>query len=106
MRSTRHLLGGFLALALCAGSLRAEVPSPLRLIPQEVELVVQTKGLRRLVESVTSLDYFKDLLALDPVKQLLDSTQVRRFNQMVAYFEKELGVSRTELLDRLGGAAA
>ena len=106
MRLTRHLVGSLLGLALCSGSLRAETPSPLRLIPQEAELVLQTKGLRPLVEAVTSLDYFKDVLALDPVKQFLDSTQARRFNQMVAYFEKQLGVSKAELLDRLGVGVA
>jgi hypothetical protein len=107
MQLTRHLLGGLLGLALCAGSLGAEAPpSPLRLIPPDADLVVQIKGLRPLAESVSSLDYFKELLTLDGVKQLLDSTQARRLNQMLAYFEKELGVSRTEMLDRLGGPAA
>ena len=107
MPLTRHLLGGLLALALCTGGLRAGAPpSPLRLIPQEADLVIQTRGVRPLAEAVTSLDYFQQVLALDGVKQLLDSTQARRFKQLLSYFEKELGVSRTELLERLGGGAA
>ena len=107
MRLTRHLLGGLLGLALCAGTLRADtLPSPLRLIPQEAELVIQAKAPRQLMETVTSLDYVKQLLAFDIVKEFLDSTQARRFNQMVAYFEKELGVSRLELMDRVGGGGA
>src|SRR5262245_11647722 len=107
MSSTRYLLGGLLGLVLCVSPLRAEKPpSPLRLIPADAELVVQTRGPRQLVEAVTTLDYIKEVLALDAYKELLDATQTRRFFQMVAYFERELGVSWPELLDRIGGGGA
>src|SRR6266540_2132993 len=107
MSSTRYLLGGLLGLVLCVSPLRAETPpSPLRLIPADADLVVQTKAPRQLVEAVTSLDYIKELLAIDAYRELLNSTQTRRFFQMVAYFERELGASWPELLDRLGGGGA
>src|SRR5262249_32274037 len=53
-----------------------------------------------------TLDYVKDLQALENVKEFLDSTQTRRFFQLVAWFERELGVSWPELLDRIGGGGA
>src|SRR5262249_57560332 len=106
MSSTRHPPGGLPGLILSGTPPRPKnPPSPLRLIPADAELVVQTRGPRQLVEAVTTLDYIKDVLALDAYKELLDATQTRRFFQMVAYFERELGVSWPELLDRIGGAA-
>ena len=59
-----------------------------------------------IVEAVLSLDYIKDLQKLDAYKEVLDSTQIRRFFQMVSWFERELGASWPELLDRLGGGGA
>jgi len=107
MPSLRHLLGGLLALVLCGSPLRAEKPpSPLRLIPAEADLVLQTKSPRQLVEAIITLDYIKNLQNLDTVKEVLDATQTRRFFQMVAWFERELGASWPELLDRLGGGGA
>src|SRR5262245_14394704 len=107
MSRIRYLLGGLLGLVLCASPLRAEKPpSPLRLIPAEADLVVQTQGPRQLVEAITTLDYVKNLQELDNVKELLDSTQTRRFFQMVAWFERELGIAWPELLDRIGGGGA
>src|SRR5262249_18666638 len=106
MPSTRHLLGGLLGLVLCVAPLRADKPPPLRLLPADADLVIQPRGPRPLPEAGTTTHYVKKLLALDGIKELLDGTQTRRFYQMVAYFERELGVSWPELLDRVGGGGA
>ena len=45
----------------------------------------------------------KQLKQFVPVRELLDSTNARRFFQLVAYFEKELGLPWPQLLDRLAG---
>jgi hypothetical protein len=96
-----------LALLLLAGVGRAaETPSPLRLVPAETDLVLQIEQPRKLVEAISTLDIVKHLQTLDVVKEALDSTQTRRFYQLVAYVEKQLGVDRLELLDRVAGGGA
>jgi hypothetical protein len=107
MRPTRILLGALLVLLLAHSSAHAaKTLSPLRLVPDQADLVAQVSDPQRLVETITSLDLLKQIQALEPVKEQLDSTQARRLLQLLAYFEKELGVDRKDLVQRLGGAGA
>src|SRR5438105_3848750 len=106
MASSRHISGWLasLALVLVVPSLRAETPpSPLRLIPDQADLVVQVDHPRQLVEAFTTLDLFKQLQQLDAVRDLYDSTAYQRFFQLVTHFEKQLGQRWPELLDQLAG---
>src|ERR1700682_6452353 len=84
----------------------APPPSPLRLVPREADLLLEVPHPRRLVESVTTLDLLKQLQAFSAVREIYDSTNYRRFNQLGAYFEKQLGFKWPELLDRLAGGGA
>jgi hypothetical protein len=105
----RHLLGGpLLACLLLAPSAgRADTaPDPLRLVPKDADLVVEVPQARRLVETFTKLDLVKQLRQFDAVREYEDSTNARRFYQLVAYYEKELGMKWPELLDRLAGGGA
>src|SRR5436190_538652 len=103
MRPTRVLLG----VLLCLGGARAEKPaSPLRFVPDQSDLVAQVPGSARLLDTVTALDVVQQIQGFESVKELLDSTQTRRFRQMLAYFEKELGADTKTLLDRLAGGGA
>lgn len=109
MRLLRYPAPGWLAglLFLTSASLRAEAPpDPLRLVPNQAELLVQVDQPRKLVEAVTNLDVLKQLQALGAIKELYDSTNSRRFYQLVGYFEKQLGVPWPEMLDRLAGGGA
>jgi hypothetical protein len=117
MRLFRHLAGGLTGLALLAVVATADTPrpagrapkaeppsgSPLRLIPAEADLVLQVDSPRRAAEAVVNLDSLKQLQAFPAFKELLDNTQARRGQQLLAYFEKELGAKWPELLDRLAG---
>ncbi len=104
MRLTRSILGTALAAALMSGMARAEAPaSPLRLIPAEADVVIQVDSPRRLVEAYTTLDLLQQLYKLDGFKEALDATNSRRFFQLVAYFEQQLGSAWPETLDKLGG---
>jgi hypothetical protein len=100
---------GLFALIFCVAATRAEppttatLPSPLRLVPAQADLLVQVPEPRRLVEALTTGDLFKQLQQLASVREVLDSTNARRARQLVAYFEKELGLPWPELLDRLAG---
>ena len=103
MRLLSRFTTGLCLAALLAATAAAETPSPLRLVPDSADVLVQVKDPRRLVETVTTLDAVKQLKQFPYVKELLDSTDGRRYYQFLAYFEKELGASRLDLLDRLAG---
>jgi len=107
MRLLPRFATGLTLVALLAASAAAEEPaSPLRLVPDSADLLLEVKNPRRLVETVTSLDALKQLQQFPSVKELLDSTTSRRYYQFLAYFEKELGADRLDLLDRLAGGGA
>jgi len=76
------------------------------LIPDKAEFLVQIHQPRQLVEAITTFEAFQQLQKLGAAKEVLNSTQYRRFYQLVAYFEKELGAKWPELLDRLAGNGA
>jgi hypothetical protein len=106
MRLIRRCLSGLACLALLAGSLAAAPPDPLRLVPEQAELVVRADRPRQLVEAVTTLDLYKQLQSFDVVKDLYDTTNYRQFQQLLGHFEKQMGAQWPELLDRVGGGGA
>jgi hypothetical protein len=110
MRQPSHWVCGFIlsVMFLAAPALRGEPPpDPLRLVPSsQADLILKVDKPRRLVETVLGLDALKQLQKLQAVREISDSTNSRRFLQLVAYFEKELGVKWPEMLDRLAGGGA
>ncbi len=109
----RHLTGSLACLALlgastlaCASGLDRPPPEPLRLVPDQVDVIVEVKHPRQLIEAVTRLDLFQQLLGLPPLAEFFDSTNYRRFYQLVAYFEKQLGARWPDLVDQLAAGGA
>jgi hypothetical protein len=105
MRLFRRLAGGLFCLALLGPTAHAAdaPPSPLRLLPEQADLVVQVSQPRRLVESLVKLDLLKQLQSFSIVREQLDSTNARKVRQLLAYFERELGDKWPDLLDKLAG---
>jgi hypothetical protein len=105
MRPARPLrpLLACLALALATTALRAAPPDPLRLVPEQADVCIEVKQPARLVQTVLGLDLLKEARNLDAVAEFLDSTNLRRFQQLVAYYEKELGAPWPDLVERLAG---
>jgi len=102
----RHLTGWLTCvLFVFAGSaLRAEGPAdPLRLVPAQAEIVIKIENPRRSVDTIYHLDAVQDLLKIDTIRELYDSTNARRAYQLLAYFEKQLGRERFDLLEQLAG---
>src|SRR5207248_8598892 len=81
-------------------------PDPLRLVPDSADVIVEIKSARRLAEIATGLEIIKQAEALGPAREVLDSTNYRRFYQFIAHFEKHLGARWPELLDRLAGGGS
>jgi hypothetical protein len=93
-----------LGLVLTTALLRADAPpDPARLVPEQADLCLEVRQPRQLIEGAITLDLVNQLRAVDQVREFLDSTNFRRFSQIVAYFEKQLGTAWPELLDRLAG---
>ena len=107
MRCFHRVASCLIALTLGIAAGRAETPpSPLRLLPDHTDLLIQAPQPRRLVETLIALDTLKQFQQLAPIRELFESTNARRFRQLVAYFEKELGVPWPQMLDRLAGRGA
>lgn len=94
-----------LLLSLWCGPAQANepVPSPLRLLPAEADLLLHVPSPGRLIKSVEAFEAVQQFLALDAVKEQLGGTTARRAGQLLRYFEKELAGQWPELLDRLAG---
>lgn len=107
MRSPRPLFLCGLVYLLFTLGLQAEAvttaPDPLRLVPSQADLVIQVPKPSALFDAYANLDVVKQLYSFREVRELYDSTNARRFYQLVAYFEKHLGVKWPEALDRLAG---
>src|SRR5262245_16665847 len=102
----RQIVGGLacLFLFLSASSVRADgPPDPLRAIPAGAEVIFKIEDPRRILESVLQLDVIKELQKIETFKEAYETTNARRLYQLVGYFEKELGHSYADLVDRLTG---
>src|SRR5262249_39585611 len=105
----RHSAAGLvgLTLFLVAAPSRAETPpDPLRLIPDRADFFLKVEQPRKLIESVTGLELFQQLQRLEIVREYYDSTNYRRLLQLVAYFEKQLGVPWPDIVERVAGGGA
>lgn len=85
---------------LCVRSLPAD---PIQLIPDEADLVIKIPQPRRLFDLGMNHDLVSRLRSLGAVQEAYDSTNVHRLEQLVEYFERQLGVSRADLLERVAG---
>ena len=107
MRPLSRFAAGLSLVALLAAAAAAErLPPAAASCPIRPTCWCKSRIRAACVETVTNLDALKQLQQFPSVKELLDSTTSRRYYQFLAYFEKELGADRLELLDRLAGGGA
>src|SRR6516162_2356679 len=104
MPYARRMAATLVAVALSfQGIYGAETPSPLRLIPEDVDLLVRVPQVRRVAVDVTQLEVLHKLEALSGFREALGSTRFRHFRQFVSYYEKEMGAAWPEILDEIAG---
>jgi hypothetical protein len=103
MRLFRYLGSCLICLALVSDLQATNASDPLLLIPDQADFCVKIEQPRGLVEALTDNSVIKQLLTLEAVREAYSSTNLRRLNQLIAYFEKELGLGRLEIIDRLAG---
>ena len=69
---------------------RDDIPDPLRLVPRQADFVLRIDSPRKLVEAVLATEPVRELGQFAAVREALQSTNVRRAAQLLAYYEKEL----------------
>src|SRR5262249_19734094 len=102
MRRLRFAAGFILALSLTA-AIHAEPPHPFRLIPEQANLIVHVEQPRKLVETLTQIPAVHEAQKLPFVRDRLETPAFQRFLNLVAYYERDLGMPWPELLDKLAG---
>src|SRR5205823_2275355 len=75
-------------------------------IPDQADLLVKIEQPRTLVEGLLHHPLVKDLYHIDAIQDLYNSTNARRFYQLLAHFEKQLGLNRFEILEHVAGGGA
>ncbi|QEL18195.1 hypothetical protein [Limnoglobus roseus] len=98
-----RILAALGLLFLTLPAVADDVPDPLRRLPKDCGFVFKIENPRQFVEGVTNLDAYQGLQQFPQMKEYLDSTQVRRFFQVVKYLETELGGPWPTLLDKVAG---
>jgi hypothetical protein len=104
--SMRWLLSVAFTATLFIPNSRAADKDPLRFFPESTAVVLKVERPRTLVEAVLKHDLAREAQELQIVRDFLDSADFRRFFQLVAHFEKELGAPWPELIDKLAGGGA
>jgi hypothetical protein len=101
-------------LLVCLGCLFILRPSqadsqldPLRFLPANADVLVKIEKPADLLKRILANPLAGEIARLDAVREAYDSTNSRRFYQLLAYLERELGVDRWTLFENLtcGGAA-
>jgi len=107
MRPTRLLGLGVLLVLWTTSTLRAAPPpSPLRAVPAESEIVLHVQQPGKAADILTQNEFAVQLQKIQPFRELLDSTQMRRFQQLVTHFESKLGKKWPEILQQVAGGGA
>jgi hypothetical protein len=99
----RLLLSLAAAITLAFSAARAETKDPLRFFPPQTDVVIKLEKPRALIEAVVKHDLAKEARQLQIVRDFLDGADARKFFQLIAHFERELGAAWPDLIDKLAG---
>src|SRR4051794_26129939 len=89
--------------ALPAAASAQDNRDPLRFVPPDVQVVAKIDRPDGLVDAFMKMDLVKDALETAGVRDFYDSTNYRRLQQLIGYYEKALNVDRQEMLRGLTG---
>src|SRR5207253_5230487 len=99
MRLFLYAVLWFLALDFLCPARAETTPDPLRLVSEAADVFVKIESPRKLLDAVYSNNILNRIRKLEAVREYYDSTNFRRFEQLLGYFEKNLGVDRAEMLE-------
>lgn len=94
-----------LSAAWATDTSRADDPihDPLRVVPTEADLFVKVENPRRLVEMVLTHPTFLELRKLPQFREFFESATIGRFEKLIGYYEKDLGMPWGEIVDKAMG---
>jgi hypothetical protein len=104
MRGYRFALA--IVLMLPVFVVAAEPSDVLRYVPKQADAALIVDRPRQLADALIRFEPLRQLAAFEAIKEQLDSTNSKRFINLIAYYEKALGKSWPELLDTLAGGGA
>jgi hypothetical protein len=81
----------------------AAEPNPLPFVPPQANVVVRIENPRRLIQSVAGVDLIRQMKDLPFVRERVQTPVAQRIQQLIEYYEKDLGAKWPDLLDRLAG---
>lgn len=99
--SPRWLCGLCVLVASVAPAAAQSAKDPLRFVPGQAEFVLKIDHPRAALEAIEKNDLFQQAQQLAAVGQYYDSGNFQQLYQLVAYFEKQLGKDRHEIVDEL-----
>ncbi|MSQ93570.1 MAG: hypothetical protein EXR98_03330 [Gemmataceae bacterium] len=79
----------------------AQTKAPLRFVPSQAEWVVKVDRPRTLVDTIEKHALFQQAQKLAGIREYYDTTSFQQAYQLLAYFEKQLGQDRYEILEDL-----
>ena len=92
----------FCVLALSAPiALGQEAKDPLRFVPDQAQWVTRVDRPRELLDLVEKNQAFVEAQKLTGVREYYDSTNFQQLYQLIAYFEKQLGKNRNDIIEEL-----
>lgn len=101
--SPRWFAGLFVVIAPAIPAMAQEAKDPLRFVPSRSELVIKVDQPRQTLELIEKHELFQQAQQLAGVKQYYDSTTFQQLYQLVAFFEKQLGKDRHDIVSDLSG---
>jgi hypothetical protein len=93
----------FLGLLITSAARADNTADPLHAVPAQAELIFKIEQPRKLAQTIYDLDAVQELLKIEVVRELYNSTKAERLYQILSYFEQKLGHKRFDLLERLAG---
>lgn len=95
-------LGIIASVVACSATVSLQA-APLDCIPKDSAVMLAIEEPAKATQFLLGMPAYQSALALPPVQDALDSTNVRRFMQFVKYVERELGQPYDQLLDGIAG---
>lgn len=77
----------------------AQAKDPLRFVPSQAEWVVKINRPRIFVDTIEKHELFQQAQKLAGIRAYYDTTSFQQLYQLLAYFEKQLGQDRYQILD-------
>jgi hypothetical protein len=93
----------FALFAMLFGLSHATAGEPWRHIPEDANLVLVVEKPQVLIESIRSLPPYSSIQKLPAIQELLQGTNIRRFEQLLAYYEREMGEDWPKLVEQIAG---